>query len=375
MESNISNEEFNKLIKRLEFCDTTRNNLLSFSFTAVLAILGLTINATMDKISSWICLLPYLLIIPFSARISYYRLSSAHINSFLRIFAEDKMKFELGTSLVPEKIFNGYRLISWLVNHEMVLLGVISSLVFGIKYWNCVEVWSAWDCLSLVFAFILIFVVYYITDLTNDYKKLISDYSIKWRMYDIKHAANYTQNNRTKKRKNQIWIWVKANCALVITTIFAVIMFSLWLISTNEHKFSDLWLNLLAGFISSIITIAVIDNIVKKQKERDEKPFRLALYRDIQLLASRFINLWQEMYIQSNVDRTNIPITELFETEKIDSIYKTLDLEGYPNVIPKQDWFTYIDETSKDLINRGNRILDRMLQLLSLNYFKQSITL
>ena len=40
----ISEKEYDKLIKRLEFFDTMRNNLLTFSFTAVLAILVYVIS-------------------------------------------------------------------------------------------------------------------------------------------------------------------------------------------------------------------------------------------------------------------------------------------------------------------------------------------
>lgn len=36
MSISINDKEYEKLIKRLEFYDTTRNNLLTFSFTAVL---------------------------------------------------------------------------------------------------------------------------------------------------------------------------------------------------------------------------------------------------------------------------------------------------------------------------------------------------
>ena len=38
--ASISVEEYNALISKLEFNDTTRNNLLTFAFTAVFALLG-----------------------------------------------------------------------------------------------------------------------------------------------------------------------------------------------------------------------------------------------------------------------------------------------------------------------------------------------
>ena len=79
----VSDREYSKLIKRLEAINSTRNSLLTFSFTAVLTVLGIAIANDMDSISAWLCLIPFLLIIPFTARISYYRLASSHINSFL----------------------------------------------------------------------------------------------------------------------------------------------------------------------------------------------------------------------------------------------------------------------------------------------------
>lgn len=157
----------------------------------------------------------------------------------------------------------------------------------------------------------------------------------------------------------KIIAWIMNNIALVITTCFALVTLVFWFYSTETHDFSDLWINLSSGFIASICTIAVIDYILKKQKAKSEEPLRLALYRDVQLFASRLISLWQEMYVQSNEQRDNISVNELFSEENISAIYDSLDLEGAPNVIPKQNWFTYISSNSEDLIKRGNRILDR----------------
>lgn len=152
---------------------------------------------------------------------------------------------------------------------------------------------------------------------------------------------------------------VRENLALSITVIFATVSFFLWIVFADELDLSDLWLNLLAGFIASICTISVIDNILKKQKEKDEIPFRMALYRDAQLFTSRLIPLWQEIYTESQEDRSNILVDELFSKEMIEKIFCSLDLEGYPSTTPKQDWFTYIDYNRADLVSWGNQILDR----------------
>lgn len=120
MNFNITNPEYEKLIQRREFDDKMRNTLLTFSFTAVLAILGLALSINMDSYTAWLCLVPFCLIIPFTARISYYRLESAHINSFFKVFASQKMKYEIGSSIVTENNCRYYPLLKWLVNHENV---------------------------------------------------------------------------------------------------------------------------------------------------------------------------------------------------------------------------------------------------------------
>ena len=88
----ISDKEYEKLIKNLEFFDTMRNNLLTFAFTAALTTLGVALAIDTTKVNVWIFLVPFFLIIPFTARISYYRLASAHINSFLKKFGQANMQ-------------------------------------------------------------------------------------------------------------------------------------------------------------------------------------------------------------------------------------------------------------------------------------------
>lgn len=178
----ITDLEYEKLVKRLEFNDTMRNNLLTFSFTAVLTTLGVALKIELDLISVWVCLLPYLLIIPFTARISYYRLSSAHIGAFLRIYARDKVLFETGAKEVDEQIGVGkiYDSIAFLVNHEMVLLAIASSLVFYIKYVPFMNTSRWWDYVALLIPIALIFLVFVINHSTSDYSKMVGNFKSAW---------------------------------------------------------------------------------------------------------------------------------------------------------------------------------------------------
>lgn len=159
--------------------------------------------------------------------------------------------------------------------------------------------------------------------------------------------------------------WCKNNKPLLITVLFGVGSGICWLITSDELKVSDLCLNLLAGFISSGITIGVIDRIICKQQETRSVPLRKALYRDVQLFASRLIGLWREIYTQSTKieDRKDLTAEELFNVENVIRMSGDLDLGGFPNVIPKQNWFTYIENERKDLVARGEKILETYINI------------
>ena len=171
---NVSNEEYEKLVKTLNSMETTRNNLLTFSFTAVLTILGVAIG--IEDINPLICLLPFFLIIPFAARISYYRLATAHINSFLEFFAPERMFYMNGKKSVPAKYGKLYPFIAWLVNYEMFLLSLTPTICF---WWRCaswISEWAVYHVFLLAIPFPCLLVVFLIANSTFNYKKLSESY-------------------------------------------------------------------------------------------------------------------------------------------------------------------------------------------------------
>lgn len=181
-------------------------------------------------------------------------------------------------------------------------------------------------------------------------------------LFELAHLVIYIiaiekSNIKMKKLCNKILHACKANMAILITALFAAVSLVLWLVSTSERSFTDLWLNLLAGFISSLITIAVIERIIKRQKVKNELPLRKTMYRDIQLFTSRFIYLWRDMYEQSCNERCDLSVDELFTEEKIEVIRSNLNLKTFPNVTPKQNWFTYLLSCRTDLVTRGEKII------------------
>ncbi len=185
----ITDKEFDKLIERLIFFDTMRNNLLTFSFTAVLAALGVAVGTEVESLNAWVCLIPFFLIIPFAARISYYRISYAHTVSFLKVFAPEKMIFEGGSSEVHEGQCRFYGLIAWLVNHEMLLLGLATSCIFYFRYVPQVETWGRVEYLSLVVPVLCMLPICLISMSTYKFKDLSDPFITNWKSYKIKQNS------------------------------------------------------------------------------------------------------------------------------------------------------------------------------------------
>ncbi len=178
----LTDAEYGKLVRRVEFNDTVRNNLLTFSFTVVLTILGIALQMKSDTTSVWIPLLPFLVIIPFAGRISYYRLSSAHIGAFLRVYAGDSVKFELGAKNVGECMGMGkmYSFISFLVNHEMVILGLACCIVFYLKYIPIMNQCQWQDYAILLAPAVLEAIVYAVAHSTDNYSGMVKTFKEEW---------------------------------------------------------------------------------------------------------------------------------------------------------------------------------------------------
>lgn len=180
----ITDKEYTMLTQKLKFFDTTRNSLLTFSFTSVLAVLGIALNMEeVNTINVWICIVPFFLIIPFSARISYYRLATAHINSFLKKFANRDMIFTVGADTVKEDKCKYYKWVAWLVNHEMAILGMATSFIFYMKYIPLIKNLTIKEFVFLCIPIILNIIVYVISDSAYDYSGIENKFSEEWNQY------------------------------------------------------------------------------------------------------------------------------------------------------------------------------------------------
>ncbi len=97
--------EFDILNRRMEKNLEMRHTYLMFAFTTLVAAIAALFMTNFVGITSWVCIVPFAIIIPFQARISYSRLTHAKMEAYMRVFYQGKFSFleepvdELGGNL------------------------------------------------------------------------------------------------------------------------------------------------------------------------------------------------------------------------------------------------------------------------------------
>lgn len=186
----ISDEEYRYLISLLQFYDETRNRILMFSFTGTFTIMGFVLGT---EVSIWLCVLPFLLIIPFSARVSYYRRTHAHLNSFLGVFAPEKMLYKSCSSQVKNRYGRSYPFVAWLVNNEMSILAIMTFVVYLLKVFSSGTGWNFESIMLCSFLCIATLIVFLISNSTLSYAKINCTYLPKWEslLQKMKETTSY----------------------------------------------------------------------------------------------------------------------------------------------------------------------------------------
>lgn len=122
--------EFDIINRRMEKNLEMRHTYLMFAFTTAIAAIAAFFVIGFSNITAWFCIVPFAVIIPFQARISYSRLSHAKMEAYLMVFYPGKFKFiemELNELIgVPGKI------IAIIANYELTLLSIVLDILFVI---------------------------------------------------------------------------------------------------------------------------------------------------------------------------------------------------------------------------------------------------
>ena len=171
-----------------------RNNLLTFSFTAVLAVIGVAF-AQEGEVNPIILLLPYCLIVPFTARITYYRIQSAYYDGFLKAHSSSLSVFSGLTGKDGVSDLGGVNKITgWMIgklmNFEMLVLSIACAVLFYVSYSVEMQDFSMrdWVMNSLPIIFSLLVFAIILTGL--DYRKIKDRYEKEWSNHKFKDAKH-----------------------------------------------------------------------------------------------------------------------------------------------------------------------------------------
>jgi hypothetical protein len=122
---------------------------------------------------------------------------------------------------------------------------------------------------------------------------------------------------------------------------------------------TDFGLNAFTETLGIIVTVLIVDQLIKNQEFRKSLPLRAAAYEDVRLLVTRIINFWDDAYKQSVPLATPATVEELFSESRYNEIAQYLDLDSKPNVVPARTWWQHLPEQQQDFVSRGEQILER----------------
>lgn len=171
--------EFDILIRRMEKNLEMRHTYLMFAFTTSIAAIAalFVVGFPNTYLSTWICIVPFAIIIPFQARISYSRLTHAKMEAYLLVFYEGKFGF-IEKSL-DELFGNMGKFIAIISNHELTLLSVVIDVIYILIKYDI----SDSDFLSIdsIIVFLATLIVFALAMYSCPYGKFLNKFVNKYR--------------------------------------------------------------------------------------------------------------------------------------------------------------------------------------------------
>ena len=198
----LTEAEFDRLNARLETNHKIRNDILTFTFSIVITALGVGLAfKSDDPVIAYLFLLPFFIIVPFQARLTYYRMEDAHIRAYFAIYRPEWDTFyvnarneivQVGESIGLGKL--SYRAIAWLMNHEMVVLSWALAGIFYFRYCPTIQEWDAGVWVSLAAPVVLIFLVWWFASAAGKFRKVFRNYADGWQLLKEKELETAKRN-------------------------------------------------------------------------------------------------------------------------------------------------------------------------------------
>ena len=187
-----------KINNHMAFLLDTKNKILMFAFATTLAMFGAALKIESSSQDIYIYTLPFFLLLPFTARITYYRIWCCHQQTFLKIFAQDRFVFKDNEKEVPIERHFLDKIIAFLVNFEMGFLAIACLIIYIVKSWEHYTN-SIGHFLAFSFSIIATILICSFCISALNYSKMSSYYLEKWKEKKDILQQTKMQNNTTDK--------------------------------------------------------------------------------------------------------------------------------------------------------------------------------
>ena len=189
---NMMFNEYKMLRDEITYHMKLHNTLVTFTITSVVAVLGITLS--LDNV--YYLLLPFAILIPMSARISYYRRAMTKLSAYMIVFLEPNiqsinwetrnLEFLRLQSNKPNHFFDRF---STLRYYECSILSVIITIAFYIKFINEQTCVSLINLPVLLMPILGIFYIIYATYRTNQIDADREKWIVAWKLYKISNPC------------------------------------------------------------------------------------------------------------------------------------------------------------------------------------------
>lgn len=165
-----------------------------------------------------------------------------------------------------------------------------------------------------------------------------------------------------------IMFFMRNNLVYIIIIILDIISAILWLKGPTLLK--EVGLHAFVELLMMLVTLGIVENLIRKKKARDMMPIKAAIYRDIQLFMSRILGFWSSVYFLAVPDEDPTAIDNLFSEDCFSNMLRYLNLDACPNVTPTTDWWNWFQMQGTEIQSRGSKILDRYYSYLEPDVFR-----
>ncbi|MFZ2303067.1 MAG: hypothetical protein WAW10_14500 [Gallionella sp.] len=144
---------------------------------------------------------------------------------------------------------------------------------------------------------------------------------------------------------------------VLIMCLLAAACLYLWL--RAEGELSNFGLNAFTESLGILVTVLIVDYLIKRQEELRSLPQKATAYEDVRLLTSRVISFWSDVYHSCIPEESPKDVASLFCNAAFEKIRTSLNMDARPNVTPQRTWWEYFPQNLSDHRKRAETILER----------------